>query len=62
MSTETIEVLKTIIADRKPVLAAECLAFVAGLKRAGMSDIAARHHISRQAVSKRIQAFRALIP
>jgi hypothetical protein len=60
MSTETIKVLKTIIADRKPGLVAECLAFVAGTKHASMNGIAERHNISRQAVYKRVKAFRAM--
>jgi DNA-binding phage protein len=56
MSTETIQVLKTIISDKKPALTADCIAFVAGVRQASMKDIAERHHITRQAVYKRVRA------
>jgi hypothetical protein len=62
MSTETTQVLQTIISARNPALTADCIAFVAGIRRANMSGIAERHNVTRQAVSKRIKQLKAEVP
>jgi hypothetical protein len=57
MSTETIQVLKTIIASKQPSLTAECLAISSGCKHITIKQLAEKYDITRQAVSRRIRNF-----